>query len=52
MDVKPGDIMATIWIHFTLHRERQFTEFGKYLIKSNIINKSCPINSVLEKKEY
>ena len=28
MGVKHGDIMATIWINFTLHGERQFAEFG------------------------
>ena len=28
MDVKRGDIMATIWINCTPHGERQFAEFG------------------------
>ena len=28
MGVKRGDIMATIWINFILHGERQFDEFG------------------------
>ena len=29
MGVKRGDIIATIWIHFTLHKERKLAEFGK-----------------------
>ena len=33
MGVKRGDIIATIWINFTLHGERQFAEFGKYHIE-------------------
>ena len=27
-DIKHGDTMASIWINFTLHGERQFAEFG------------------------
>ena len=53
MGVKRGDIIATIWINFILHGERQFTEFGKYHIEritSSFINKSCSINTVLEKR--
>ena len=33
-----GNIMATIWIHFTLHGERQFAVFGKYHIERIIIS--------------
>ena len=55
MDVKRGDIIATIWINFILHGERQFTELGKYHIERitklvHLINKSCSINAVLEKR--
>ena len=32
MDVKRGDIIATIWINCILRRESQFAEFGKYHI--------------------
>ena len=29
MNVKRGNIMINSWIHFILHGERQFAEFGK-----------------------
>ena len=32
MNVKRGDIIGTIWLHFILIGERQFAEFGKYHI--------------------
>ena len=33
MGVKRGDIIATMWINFMIHGERQFAEFGKYHIE-------------------
>ena len=47
--------MATIWINFIQHGERQFAELGKYhnITHNNLvhlINKSSLINTVLEKK--
>ena len=41
MGVKRGDIMATIWINFTLHAENKFAEFEKYHIERIIICCCC-----------
>ena len=52
MDVKRGDLMATIWINSILHGERKFAEFGPVRTHNNLvnlINKSGSINAVLEK---
>ena len=38
MGVKRGDIVATIWINFILHGERQFAEFVKYHIERILIS--------------
>ena len=55
MRVKRGDIIATNRINCILHGERQFAEFGKYHNRTrnklvHLINKSCEINTVLEKR--
>ena len=55
MGVKRGDIIATIWMNFILHGERQFAEFEIIPYRTHnklvyLINKSCSIN--IRKKEY